>query len=112
MHDYCATNLNAQTGDNYLEFIIGRQDWHEKFQSFKSFFVSDIAFYCFDVGNAIASVVSDFDMFEDTIITKRQWAQIFQIASCYDDTTRQILEDINTWVTTVFDAEEFTILGV
>lgn len=110
--------LGEFTGSCLLELRAGTDTAAPKFSRTDSLYILDDAFYRV-LEPLFRSVVQDFDMFEDTVIDKRQWEKIreLDIAACvqadFVQETAGMLAEIDQWVTThIPDRGAFLVIGV
>lgn len=110
--------LGDFNGSDYLELRKGHNLSERKFTRSDSLYILDDAFYFF-LEAVFCEVVADFDMFEETYISKSQWEGILHLdltdvvdSADYDLVTKT-LNDINDWVKTIPDGVSgFTVIGV
>jgi hypothetical protein len=110
--------LGEFKGSDLLEFQKGNDRERKYFQRADSLYVAEDAFSLFLEG-IIKEVVPEFDMFEDTYISKEQWRAVMQlnieqlICDDYVQTVRETLKEIDSWVeSSIKEDEGFTVLGV
>ncbi len=111
-------HLGEFGGSALLEFRKGNNHKERKFSNSDSLYVSDDAFFFF-LEYLFRHVVSTFDMFEDTCISKKQWSDVMRLSipdllnGKFADEAMKTLETINGWVEEhVADDEEFIVIGV
>ena len=114
MERYCEYDLTSDTGSCYLEFCVGRKDAWSKFENQGSLFVSDNAFLVLGIDSVFCRVVPEFDFCGDTtIVTKTQWQEIYRLSLVLDSESKQVFEEINTWVVNELrDYNCFSVIGV
>lgn len=110
--------LGDFNGSEYLELRKGYVCSERKFTRSDSLYILDDAFYFF-LEAVFFAVVSSFDMFEDTFISKSQWKRIMNlnlkdVVDFEDyDLVAKTLDEINNWVKSIPDSESgFTVIGV
>ncbi|HIT57906.1 MAG TPA: hypothetical protein IAA94_08135 [Candidatus Galloscillospira stercoripullorum] len=110
--------LGEFSDSNFLELRKACNIKDHKLTRPDSLYVIDDAFFFF-LEAIFREVVEDFDMFEDTYISKSQWQRIMklnlkEIVDPNDfNIVMQILSDINDWVEVhIDDACGFIVIGV
>ena len=113
-------HLGEFNGSDLLEFQSCDLPERNKFQDFHSLYVEDTAFYWY-LECLFQEIVTGFDMFGDTRITKKQWHEIMalDVPSLFDadrselERIQQTLTEIDLWVTeNVSESGSFLVLGV
>ena len=117
MHRYIFS-LGEFSGSDFLELRKGCKVTDHKFTRLDSLYIIDDAFFFF-LEALFREVVEDFDMFEDTYISKSQWQRIMKLnlTEIFDPNNlsivRLILSVINDWVKVhIDDACGFSVIGV
>jgi hypothetical protein len=111
--------LGEFSGSDLLEFRKGNDRNERKFQRADSLYVLDDAFFFF-LESIIMAAVPEFDMFEDTYISKQQWHSVMQldiapfICSKDIEVAYETLKVIDSWVESSIKADDegFIVLGV
>ena len=118
MGDHYIYRLGEFEGSDLLEFRAGADRAERKFLRQDSLYVLDVAFW-FGLEAVFREVEPCFDMFEDTVITKRQWREMtrLDLNEILDEAfVREIAETIhgiNEWVeATIPDGGKFLVIGV
>ena len=113
-------HLGEFSGSDLIEFQSCDLPERRKFSDPVSLYVDDAAFY-FYLETLFQEVVSDFDMFEDTIITRNQWHQItllnpsslLNIDADELQLIQKTLSGIDRWVAeNVSEGGSFLVIGV
>ena len=111
-------SLGEFSGSDFLELRKGYNVTDHKFTRQDSLYVLDNAFFLF-LEVLFRDVVDNFDMFENTYMSKSQWQLIMKLdlkEFVYPDdfdVAMQTLSDINDWVEVHVDNDSgFTVIGV
>lgn len=110
--------LGEFKGSCLLELRVGTDTTVSKFSRTDSLYILDDAFYQV-LEPLFRLVVQDFDMFEDTVIDKRQWEKIREldiaayVKADFVQETAGMLAEIDQWVTAhIPDGGAFLVIGV
>ena len=77
MNEYVC-KLGEFSGSDYLEFRKGNSGAGRKFLRQDSLYVLDSAFFFF-LERIFREIITSFDMFEDTCVTRREWQEIMHL---------------------------------
>ena len=106
------------SGSDYLEFRKGNSGAGRKFLRQDSLYVLDSAFFFF-LERIFREIITFFDMFEDTCVTRREWQEIMHlniseiVPSEFVNEAMETLSAIDRWVTEeIGENEEFIVIGV
>ena len=106
------------SGSDYLEFRKGNSGTGRKFLRQDSLYVLDSAFFFF-LERIFQEIITFFDMFEDTCVTRREWQEIMHlnipeiVPSEFVNEAMETLSAIDRWVTEeIGENEEFIVIGV
>ena len=117
MNEYVC-KLGEFSGSDYLEFRKGNSDAGRKFLRQDSLYVLDSAFFFF-LERIFREIITSFDMFEDTCVTRREWQEIMHLdiseilPSEFVNEAMETLSAIDRWVTEeIGENEEFIVIGV
>ena len=110
--------LGEFSGSDYLEFRKGNSGAGRKFLRQDSLYVLDSAFFFF-LERIFREIITFFDMFEDTCVTRREWQKIMHlnipeiVPSEFVNEAMETLSAIDRWVTEeIGENEEFIVIGV
>ena len=107
---YCCTNSERQ-GSCYFEFQSGR--FSEDFWRDDSLYLSGDDFDALGLYEIFASVLTSFNYYGITEVTREQWAQIVKVSEKAAKEARQAVEEINQWAWLTFRRERvLTVLGI
>jgi len=119
-HDNFVYHLGEFNGSDMLELQSCDYPEQDKFHDPRSIYVEDTAFYWY-LSGLFRAIVKDFDMFESTFVSKKQWHQITQldvpalldVDECKIDLIQKTLAEIDHWVdANVSDNGSFLVIGV
>ena len=110
--------LGEFSGSDYLEFRKGNSGAGRKFLRQDSLYVLDSAFFFF-LERIFREIITSFDMFEDTCVTRREWQEIMHlnipeiVPSEFVNEAMETLSAIDRWVAEeIGENEEFIVIGV
>ncbi len=113
-------HLDEFSGSDMIEFQSCDLPERRKFSDPASLYVEDTVFY-FYLETLFQKVVSDFDMFDYTVITRNQWhlIMLLDLSSLLDIDTDELqliqrtLSGIDCWVAeNVSEGGSFLVMGV
>ena len=114
MNEYVC-KLGEFSGSDYLEFRKGNSGAGRKFLRQDSLYVLDSAFFFF-LERIFREIITSFDMFEDTCVTRREWQEIMHlnipeiVPSEFVNEAMETLSAIDRWVTEeIGENEEFIV---
>ena len=117
MNEYVC-KLGEFSGSDYLEFRKGNSGAGRKFLRQDSLYVLDSSFSFF-LERIFREIITSFDMFEDTCVTRREWKEIMHlnipeiVPSEFVNEAMETLSAIDRWVTEeIGENEEFIVIGV
>ena len=117
MNEYVC-KLGEFSGSDYLEFRKGNSGAGRKFLRQDSLYVLDGAFFFF-LERIFREIITSFDMFENTCVTRREWQEIMYlnipeiVPSEFVNEAMETLSAIDRWVTEeIGENEEFIVIGV
>lgn len=117
MNEYVC-KFGGFSGSDSLEFRKGNSGAGRKFLRQDSLYVLDSAFFFF-LERIFREIITSFDMFEDTCVTRREWQEIMHlnipeiVPSEFVNEAMETLSAIDRWVTEeIGENEEFIVIGV